>query len=42
VRGRDYELTEERFKERSGVFNIRYDELELYRIKDITFMQPFF
>ncbi|MBT9096451.1 PH domain-containing protein [Methylovulum psychrotolerans] len=42
VRGRHYELTEERFKERSGVFNIRYDELELYRVKDITFMQPFF
>ncbi|MFZ2724648.1 MAG: PH domain-containing protein [Methylococcaceae bacterium] len=37
-----YELTEERFKENSGVFNLRQDELELYRVKDITLMQPIF
>jgi uncharacterized membrane protein YdbT with pleckstrin-like domain len=42
VRGLQYELTNERFKESSGVLNLRFDELELYRVKDTALMQPIF
>jgi len=36
-----YELTTERLLEHNGVFSRTSDELELYRVKDITFVQPF-
>ncbi len=42
VRGIQYELTNERFKESSGVLNLRFDELELYRVRDTALMQPIF
>jgi uncharacterized membrane protein YdbT with pleckstrin-like domain len=37
-----YELTTERLKTQSGVFTKVTNELELYRVKDIMFEQPFF
>jgi uncharacterized membrane protein YdbT with pleckstrin-like domain len=37
-----YELSSQRFKIRKGVFNRQTDELELYRVKDITCFEPFF
>ena len=37
-----YELTTERLKQTSGVFSKQVDELELYRVKDISLEQPFF
>lgn len=36
-----YELTTQRLRERSGVLNLRSDEVELYRVKDVTVNQPF-
>ena len=42
VRGEQYVLTTERFKESTGVINTRADELELYRVKDTALIQPFF
>ena len=38
----DYELTSERLIFSRGVLSRRTDELELYRVKDISFVQPFF
>lgn len=35
-------ITDQRIIEKRGIFSIRTDELELYRVKDITFEQPFF
>lgn len=37
-----YELTTQRLKMHSGVLNKKTDELELYRVKDSRFEQPFF
>jgi uncharacterized membrane protein YdbT with pleckstrin-like domain len=37
-----YELTTERLRVRSGVFNRKLDELELYRVRDYRFEQPLF
>ena len=37
-----FELTTQRFKIKSGVFNKVDDTLELYRVKDIETRQPFF
>lgn len=37
-----YELTSQRLRITRGIFSRRTDELELYRVKDITLMQPFF
>ena len=37
-----YELTTERLKLRHGVLNKHLDELELYRVRDYRFEQPFF
>ena len=37
-----YELTNQRFRVTHGVLNRRMDELELYRVKDTVFEQPFF
>ena len=42
VRCQHYELTTERLKTQSGVFSKITHELELYRVKDILFEQPFF
>jgi uncharacterized membrane protein YdbT with pleckstrin-like domain len=36
-----YELTTQRLRKTSGVFNKQLDELELYRVKDSTLEQPF-
>lgn len=36
-----YELTTQRLRITHGVFNREEDELELYRVKDINFSQPF-
>lgn len=35
-----YTLTTQRLRERSGVFAVQVDELELYRVKDISVRQP--
>lgn len=37
-----YELTSERLRTRSGVFNKELDEIELYRVRDYKLEQPFF
>ena len=34
-----YRLTEEELIEKSGVFNINYDHMELFRIQDVTYQQ---
>lgn len=36
-----YELTTERLRLRTGVFNKKLDELELYRVRDYKLEQPF-
>lgn len=36
-----YELTTQRLRKTSGIFNKKLDELELYRVKDSTLEQPF-
>jgi uncharacterized membrane protein YdbT with pleckstrin-like domain len=36
-----YELTSERIRMRRGIFTKRTDELELYRVKDATVVEPF-
>ena len=36
-----YELTTERIRVRKGVFSVRREELELYRVKDSSLVQPF-
>ncbi len=41
VRSRGYELTTERLKTSQGIFSKRSDQLELYRVRDITVEQPF-
>lgn len=38
----NYELTTERLRTTRGVFSKRTDDLELYRVKDTTYLQPFF
>lgn len=35
------EITSERVRVTQGIFTKRTDELELYRVRDITFFQPF-
>lgn len=42
VKCRTYKITTERLHIQQGVLSRRSDELELYRVKDITFVQPFF
>src|SRR5918994_5557812 len=37
-----YELTTQRLRTRTGVFNKRLDELELYRVRDYKLEQPWF
>lgn len=41
LRSRRYELTTQRIRIRQGVFSKRTDELELYRVKDATLLEPF-
>ncbi|MSU36030.1 MAG: PH domain-containing protein [Pedosphaera sp.] len=42
VKAIHYELTTERIRVRRGIFTKRTDELELYRVKDATIVEPFF
>lgn len=42
VKYSSYELTNQRFRLTYGVLSRRTDELELYRVKDSSFVQPFF
>jgi uncharacterized membrane protein YdbT with pleckstrin-like domain len=41
IRSRQYELTTERIRIRTGILSKRTDELELYRVQDITLIEPF-
>ncbi len=41
IRCQVYELTSQRLKVHSGVLNKKTEELELYRVKDTRFDQPF-
>jgi len=41
IRCHRYTITTERLKEEEGVFSKSTDELELFRVKDITFVEPF-
>jgi uncharacterized membrane protein YdbT with pleckstrin-like domain len=41
LRSRHYELTTQRVRLRQGLFSKRTDELELYRVKDVTVLEPF-
>lgn len=41
LRSRQYELTTQRVRVRQGLFSKRTDELELYRVKDVTLFEPF-
>ena len=41
VRSRTYEVTSQRLRLREGVFSKRTDEMELYRVKDTTLVEPF-
>lgn len=41
LRARFYEITTQRVRIRQGVFSKRTDELELYRVKDSTVLEPF-
>lgn len=40
VRTRVYEMTTERLRITSGVFNQKVDEIELYRVKDTILLRP--
>jgi uncharacterized membrane protein YdbT with pleckstrin-like domain len=42
VKNTKYELTTERLRTRYGVLNKQMDEIELYRVRDYRFEQPFF
>ena len=42
VSSHKYILTSERLREEEGVLSKSTDELELFRVKDISFTQPFF
>jgi uncharacterized membrane protein YdbT with pleckstrin-like domain len=42
LRNTRYELTSERLKLRHGVLNKEMNDLELYRVRDYKFEQPFF
>ena len=41
VRSRVYQVTTQRIRVRTGIFTKRTDELELYRAKDTTLVEPF-
>ena len=42
IKNTKYELTTERLRTRYGILNKQTDELELYRVRDYKFEQPFF
>jgi uncharacterized membrane protein YdbT with pleckstrin-like domain len=42
VKNTKYELTTERLRTRYGILNKKTDVLELYRVRDYRFEQPFF
>jgi uncharacterized membrane protein YdbT with pleckstrin-like domain len=42
IKNTKYELTTERLRTRHGILSKKTDELELYRIRDYKFDQPFF
>jgi uncharacterized membrane protein YdbT with pleckstrin-like domain len=42
VRCRTYEVTSERIRVADGILTRRTDELELYRVEDITLVEPLF
>jgi uncharacterized membrane protein YdbT with pleckstrin-like domain len=42
VRSQTFEITTERVRFSTGIFNRTTNELELYRVKDITIDEPFF
>lgn len=42
IADRRYELTSERLRIYSGVLSRRIDDMELYRVKDTCFVEPFF
>lgn len=42
VKNHKYTITTERLKEEEGVLSKSVDELELFRVKDISYTQPFF
>ncbi|CAM3744115.1 Bacterial membrane flanked domain protein [Vibrio aerogenes CECT 7868] len=42
VKNIKYELTTERLRTRYGVLNRKTDEIELYRVRDYKYEQPFF
>lgn len=41
IRSRQYRLTTQRLVTRTGILTRRTDEIELYRVKDFTFVEPF-
>jgi uncharacterized membrane protein YdbT with pleckstrin-like domain len=41
VRTTVYTLTTERFRVQQGILSKRTDDLELYRVKDLTLLEPF-
>ena len=41
LRSRVYEVTTQRIRIRQGIFNKRTEELELYRVRDTTLVEPF-
>jgi membrane protein YdbS with pleckstrin-like domain len=41
VRSRQYEVTTERIRVRTGIFSKRTEDLELYRVKDYELVEPF-
>lgn len=42
VRSKLYELTSQRLRIHSGILSRRLEDIELYRVKDTKFEQPFF
>lgn len=42
IRSLKYELTTQRLRTTHGILNREYDEIELYRIKDLSLTQPLF
>lgn len=42
IRNHVYEVTTQRIRETTGIFNKQTDDLELYRVKDMRLDQPFF
>ncbi|MDQ6632860.1 MAG: PH domain-containing protein [Verrucomicrobiota bacterium] len=41
IKSRVYEITTERIKITNGIFSKKTDEMELYRVKDATLVEPF-